>query len=141
VRLFDVNVLLYAFREDVPTHEACRSWLEDVVSSDEPFGVSDLVLSGFLRIATHPKVFDPPSPLADALAFAEALRSQPNCLPVAPSSRHWAIFARLCRETDARGNRIPDAFLAALAIDSGCEWITGDRGFQRYTGLRWSSPV
>lgn len=141
MRLLDVNVLLYAFREDVPTHEAYRSWLEDVVSSDEPFGVSDLVLSGFLRIATHPKVFDPPSPLEDALAFAEALRSQPNCLPVAPSSRHWEIFARLCRETDARGNRIPDTFLAALAIDSGCEWITGARGFQRYTGLRWSSPV
>jgi len=141
VRLLDVNVLLYAFREDVPAHEAYRSWLEDVVSSDEPFGVSDLALSGFLRIATHPKVFDPPSPLENALAFAETLRSQPNCLPVGPSSRHWEIFTRLCRETDARGNRIPDAFFAALAIDSGCEWITGDRGFQRYVGLRWSSPI
>lgn len=141
MRLLDVNVLLYAFREDVPMHEACRSWLEGVVSSEEPFGVPDLVLSAFLRIATHPKIFDPPTPLEDALAFAEALRSQPGCLPVGPSSRHWEIFTRLCRESDARGNHIPDAFLAALAIDSGCEWITTDRDFRRYTGLRWRSSI
>ena len=129
--LFDVNVLVAAHREDAPKHAETRNWLEDRISSESAFALSDLVLSGFLRVVTHPRVFDPPTPLDEALAFVETLRSLPNCVVVTPGPRHWNIFQRLCREVDATGNLIPDAFLAALAIETGSEWITTDRDFSR----------
>ena len=139
--LIDVNVLVLAYREDAPDHEVARPWLDNLLSSDSAFGVSDLVLSGFLRIVTHPRIFDPPSPFEHALEFVEVLRSQPHCVPVEPGPRHWEIFTRLCGQSAARGNLIPDAFLAAMAIESGCEWITTDRDFSRFPGLRWRAPA
>ena len=75
----DVNVLVYAHREETASHAACRKWLEDVINGDEYYGISDLVLSGFVRIVTHPKVFKRPSNVADALTFAVQVRDQPNC--------------------------------------------------------------
>jgi toxin-antitoxin system PIN domain toxin len=111
------------------------------VNGDEAYGVSDLVLSGFLRIVTHPRVFVDPSPLAKALAFADEIRSPEHCVLVTPGERHWAIFARLCRSGAVRGNLVPDAYLAALAIEWGCEWITTDRDFSRFPGLRWRHPL
>jgi len=141
VVLPDVNVLVYAHREDSPHHMGCRRWLESVVSGDEAYGLSELVLSGFVRVATHPKVFAQPSTISATLAFTSQLRSQPNCVLVAPGERHWEIFERLCTEAGARGNLVPDAYLAALAIESGCEWITTDRDFSRFKGLRWRHPL
>lgn len=137
----DVNVLVYAYREDAPQHPVFREWLEEAINGNEAFGLSDLVLSGFLRVVTHPKVFSPPSPVEHALQFAETLREQPNCVHVGPGSRHWEIFARLCRDAGARGNLIADAYLAALAIESGSEWITTDRDYSRFPGLRWRHPL
>lgn len=139
--LLDVNVLVYAHREDVPKHAAMRAWLENMVAGEEPFGLAELVLSGFLRVVTHPQIFTVPSPLEDALAAVEALRAQANCVVVAPGPRHWEIFVELCREANARGRLIPDAYLAALAIESGSEWITTDRDFARFGGLRWRHPL
>jgi uncharacterized protein len=141
VILLDVNVLVHAFHEASPEHAAYREWLTATVGGDEPFGLSELVLSGFVRISTHPRVFDPPAPVAGALAFADALRSQPNAVIVAPGPRHWEIFERLCGAAGAKGNVVADAYLAALAIESGCEWITGDRDFSRFPGLRWRHPI
>jgi toxin-antitoxin system PIN domain toxin len=138
--LADVNVLVHAFREDAPRHAALRPWLEGVVRSESAFAVSELVLSGFLRVVTHPRVFNPPTPLAAALEFVEALRAQPNCVLVAPGDRHWSIFTRLCHEAEVRGNLVPDAYLAALAIESGCELVSTDRDFSRFAGLRWRPP-
>jgi uncharacterized protein len=137
----DVNILVYAHRRDAPNHARFRQWLEGAINSDEAYGLSDLVLSGFLRVVTHPKVFNPPSPLDEALAFAAALRARPNCVRVAPGRRHWDIFVSLCRRGGAHGNLVPDAYLAALAIESGNEWITSDRGFGRYPDLRWRYPL
>jgi len=141
MRLPDVNVLVYAFREDSPGHREWRQWLEELVEGPEPFALSDHVLAGFLRVVTHPRVFDPPTPLDAALAFADALRSRPNAVVVTPGPRHWEIFTRLSQESGARGNHLPDAWLAALAIEQGCVFITADRGFARFAGLRWSRPV
>jgi toxin-antitoxin system PIN domain toxin len=135
-----VNVLVYAHREDTAHHDASRAWLEGILSGDEAYSMSDLVLSGFLRVVTHPKVFKRPSSIGDAVEFAEQVRDQPNCMHVEPGPRHWDIFVRLCRETGAKGNLVPDAYLAALAIESGCEWISTDRDFSRFKGLRWRVP-
>jgi len=137
----DVNVLVYAHRQDGPEYPRYRRWLEEVARSEEAFGLADIVLSGFLRIVTHPRIFSHPTPVDVAVRFAEALRALPNCVPVAPGPRHWSIFCRFCREANATGNRVPDAYLAALAVESGSEWITTDRGFGRFPGLRWRHPL
>jgi toxin-antitoxin system PIN domain toxin len=137
----DVNVLVYAHRAELPEHAACRRWLEDIVNADAAFGLADIVLSGFLRVVTHPRIFGPPTPLADALSAAAALRAQPNRVSLEPGPRHWSIFERLCRESRVRGNIVADAYLAALAIESGCGWVTTDRDFGSFPGLTVSSPL
>lgn len=139
--LCDVNVLIYAFKQGSPRHDEYRNWLQDVVASVEPYGVSEFVLSGFVRIATHPKIFDPPSSPTSALTFVRALRSGSNAVPLNPGARHWQIFTDLVEQTSARGNTVPDAYLAALAIESGSEWITTDAGFARFPHLRWRHPL
>lgn len=139
--LLDVNVVVHALRADAPEHEQYRTWLEEVANGPAAFGLSDHVLSGALRVLTHPRVFHPPTPLAHALGELGRLRSRPNCVPITPGPRHWGIFAELCRIAGATGNLVPDAYFAALAIESGSEWITTDRGFARFPGLRWRHPL
>ena len=139
--LADVNVLVYAHRTDAPRHSAYRKWLEDLINGDQAYGYSELVLSEFIRVVTHPRVFDPPSHLASAFAFAQGIRSQPNAVPITPGMRHWDIFKNLCEAADVKGNLIPDAYLAALAIESGSEWMTTDRDYSRFPGLKWRHPL
>jgi toxin-antitoxin system PIN domain toxin len=138
--LIDVNVLVYAHRADAPEHSRYRRWLSEVMRSDAAYGTSELVLSGFLRVVTHPRVFRDPTPLDTALDFAAGIRDHPNSVAVSPGERHWDIFARLCRVATVRGSLVPDAYLAALAIESGAEWITTDRDYARFPGLRWRHP-
>ena len=137
----DVNVLVYAFREELPEHEPCRRWLDGVIRADAAFGVFDLVLSGFVRVVTHPRVFKTPSPLAAALDFVDVVRTRPNCVVVQPGLRHWGIFERLCSDARAKGNLVADAYLAALAIESGCEWVTTDRDYRSFAGLKLHEPL
>jgi len=140
VILPDVNILVQAFRSDASHHAVCRKWLDGVVNGEARYGMAPQALGGVIRIATHPRVFAEPSSLDEVLAFCEILLRQPHCVVIYPGERHWDIFARLCREADARGNLVPDAWLAALAIESGCEWITLDRDYARFPGLQWRLP-
>jgi toxin-antitoxin system PIN domain toxin len=141
LKLLDVNILVYAHREDAPRHEEFRGWLLALMVGEESFGVPALALSGFLRVVTHPRIFDPPSPLERALAFAEEVRGAPRCIEVPPAENHWEVFTRLCREANAKGNLVPDAWFAALAVGTGSEWISTDRDFARFPGLRWRHPL
>lgn len=134
-------MLVYAYREDLPRHAEFRAWLEDVLNSPRPYAVSDEVLAGFLRVVTHPRVFKTRSDLDSALAFAQMVRDQPNAVQVAPGQWHWGLFVDLCDAVEARGNLVPDAFLAALAIETGSELVTTDRDFARFPGLRWRHPL
>lgn len=138
--LADVNVLISAFRADASHHPLCRSWLEDVVNGRSNFAVSTLILSAVVRITTGPRVFVVPSTLKEAFCFCAALTELSNCRLVEPGERHWSIFEKLCRETETRGPRVTDAWFAALAIEHGCEWVTLDRDFARFPGLKWSVP-
>ena len=137
----DVNVLVYAFRPEEPRRAEYLSWLRGMAGGDQAYGMSDLVLSGFLRIVTNPRAFSDPDRLEDAMAFVSSLRSQPHCVPIGPGPRHWEIFTGLCTRSQAKGNLVADAFLAALAIEHGCEWITTDRDYARFPGLRWRHPL
>lgn len=138
--LTDVNVLIYAHREDAADHRRFRDWLEAVVAGPEAFGICDFVLSGFLRVVSHPKIFHPPTPFRHALEFCQFLRDQSNAVMITPGDRHWEIFIDFCSLSSATGDLVADAFLAALAVESGCEWITTDRDYSRFPGLRWRHP-
>jgi toxin-antitoxin system PIN domain toxin len=139
--LMDVNVLVYAHRSDAQNHAAYRRWLEGLINGDQAYGMADIVLSGFLRIVTHPRVFNPPSDITKALAFVNEIRDQPNCVIVNPGPRHWGIFTHLCQTTEVKGNLVPDAYLAALAVESGSEWVTTDRDYSRFPQLKWRHPL
>lgn len=137
----DVNVLIYAFRADLPQHKVCRPWLDHVISSDSYFGLSPLALSATVRITTNPRIFKEPSAIEEAFDFCDDLLDQPHCQLIGPGERHWDIFKRLCIETDTRGARVTDAYFAALAIESGCAWVTLDRDYARFPGLEWRTPA
>ncbi len=141
MRCVDVNILVYAHRSEATDHDRYRAWLDAARSSEEPLGVSSLVLSDFLRVVTHPRIFRDPTPLDIAMDFAETVRAAPSALTVVPGARHWAIFARLCRSAEVKGNLVPDAYLAAMAIERGAIWYSADRGFARFQGLRWRHPL
>lgn len=139
--LTDVNVLIYAYRTEAVDHERYRSWLQSSLDAEFPFGISDLILSAVVRILTHPRVWRRPVPLENVMQYVEWLRSHPRSFQVAPGERHWRIFADLCTSSGAKGNLITDAYFAALAIESGAEWITTDRDYSRFPGLRWRHPL
>lgn len=139
--LIDVNVLIYGHRPDARDHVKYRRWLEGVMDSGEIFGISEMVLSGFVRIVTHPRIYPDPTPIEDALRYAWELRQHDTCAVVAPGARHWEIFDNLCRSAGVKGALVTDAYFAALAIESGTEWITTDRDYARFPGLRWRHPL
>ena len=139
----DVNILIYAHREDESTHRAYRVLLERLVSSGEAFGLSVLVAVGFVRIVTNRKIYDDPTPLEVALASVDRIASSPGCRLVTPNADHLAQVGELCRATAATGKLVADAQHAAVAIAEGCTWVTRDRDFARFArhGLRWEHLV
>ncbi|HEX6388139.1 MAG TPA: TA system VapC family ribonuclease toxin [Solirubrobacteraceae bacterium] len=132
----DVNVLLAGFRPDHVHHEPARAFLDQARGGDEPIGLTTLVLSAVARLATNPRVFVRPDPVDAVLDYLDALLDAPGRL-VPESDGHWPRFATLCRDLQLRGNLVPDAHLAALALEQRAELITFDRGFGRFPRLRW----
>jgi uncharacterized protein len=132
----DVNVLIYAFRPDATHHQVARALLEQMVQAQEPFALSLLALTAVVRVTTAVGRTGEPSTLDEAFGFCNDLRAQQNCQIVEPGERHWTIFQQLCLETNTRGRMTTDAWFAALAIEWGCEWVTFDRDFRRFPGLR-----
>ena len=139
--LADVNVFLYAHRRESARHDDYRAWLEDRLSGTEPFGVSELVLSSFVRIVTNRRVYLEPATPSEATAFCHAVLTAQVTVPLRPGRRHWGIFAELIRTTGARANVVPDAFLAALALEHGATWVTDDGGYRRFPGLTVRRPL
>jgi toxin-antitoxin system PIN domain toxin len=139
--LVDVNVLVFAHRPDADDHSRYRDWLNGALDSGTVCGFSDFVLSSVVRIVTNPRVFGQPTPLDIALQFVDSLREHQTCILVSPGNKHWGIFKRLCRASGIKGNLVSDAYFAALAIESGAEWITADRDYARFPGLRWRHPL
>ena len=137
----DVNILVSAFRPDAEDHTSLRLWLEAAVAAPEPVGVSDAVLGGAVRILTDHRVFTRPTPTEVALTQAGDLRRQEGVVTLVPGPRHWELFEGLCRQAGARGNLVADAQHAAIALEHGATWISKDRDFARFTGLRWRHPL
>lgn len=139
--LFDVNILLYAHRPASSEHRAIAQWFTAETATGRPFGMAETVLASFVRIATNPKVFKPPTPIGESLDVCDVIRRASTCVTIRPGHGHWAIFDRLCRATNASSKLSPDAYLAALAIEHGCEWVTADGDFARFPGLTWRHPL
>jgi len=138
----DVNVLLYAHREDAtPDHELYAKWMVGLATGPEPFALSILAFAGFARIATNPRIFRRPSTLDEVFAFTAELARRPGARVVGPGPDHLVIFERLCRESGASGKLVADAQHAAIAIEHGCTWVTTDSDFDRFPSLRWRHPL
>jgi uncharacterized protein len=138
MRMPDVNILVYAHRAEMPQHARYAAWLSDVAAGNSPFALSESVIQGFIRIVTNTRAFETPSPMADAFLFIDGLAARPDCTVVRAGPLHGRIFRQLCDKPGIQGNLVADAAHAALAIESGCEWITADTDFARFAPtLRW----
>ena len=137
----DVNVLVYAHRRESPEHERYAEWLTQLAEGPEPFALSELGASGFVRIVTNSRIWDEATPTQDALKFIERLRTRSNARLLTHGPASWDIFARLCVAARARGRLVADAYHAALAIEHGCELVTADSDFARFPSLRHRHPL
>lgn len=140
MKLLDVNILLYVFDSDAPLHAQISDWLGNALE-ETAVALCDPVVSGFLRIATHPRILEAPATFATAAAFIDALEAHPNCQRVAPGGVHWNLFIHLCKVLNASGNDVPDMYLAALALERDCDLVSADNGFGRVPGLKWRNPL
>ena len=141
MKLCDVNVLIYAHREESPEHAAYADFVRDMADGPSAFALSEAVLNGFVRIVTNPKIFKQPTPTDIAFEFCESLRRRPQAAVLRPGERNWNIFAQLCVSIGAKGKLVADAWHAALAIEHGCEWVSTDGDFARFPTLNWSHPL
>ncbi len=121
--------------------QSYREWLESLIDGPEPYAVSDQALMGVIRIVTNPRIYRHPAVLEEALAFADQFRNQPHAHVISPGPSFWGVFAGMCGQVGAQGNLIPDVYLAALAIEHGCEIVTADKDFKRFPGVRVRHPL
>ena len=142
MRLVDTNVMVYAHRRDAERHREYKAWMQTVINGLEPYAVADFAVTGMVRVVTDRRYYrEAASTIIDALAFADEIRNQPHARVISPGPKFWSIFSNLCRQTDARARLIPDAYLAALALEHGCELVSTDQDFRRFPGLRWRHPL
>ena len=125
----------------ISDHVDYAAWITRLATGPEPFALSVLVLSGFIRVVTNPRVFDPLSTLGQSIAFVSALVERPTARIVGPGPEHLDILERLCRESGATGKLVADAQHAAIAIEHGCTMVSTDSEFNRFPGLRWQHPL
>ncbi len=139
--LCDVGVLLHAMVERSSHHELCLRELERLRATPREMALSELILAAVVRIGSNPRVYQPCPAADEVFAFVDALRSPAEVRQIAPGPRHWTIFRDLVLGSGIRGSDTTDAYLAALALEHGCEWWTTDQGFARFPGLRWRNLI
>jgi toxin-antitoxin system PIN domain toxin len=139
--LLDVNVLLYAFRADVPEHPATSAWLEAMLARKESFMVPQLVQVGFVRIATN-AVFLRESAKPDEIwRFLRELCAQPGCTEHLTTPSLRARWQQLCTDHNLRANQIVDAWLAAVALQHGLTLVSHDEDFRDFHSLKVLDPI
>lgn len=139
--IVDANLLLYAVDSTSPYHPSAAAWLESVLNGDIAVGLPWQTLGAFVRISTHPRVQERPLTGVEAWAYVdEWLATGPAWIP--PATEATArIYGELCAKVPITGNLVPDAMLAALAIEQGVEVASHDADFARFPGVRWYDPV
>jgi len=135
VLLLDVNVVLAAHRVDHAQHAALRPWFDELLEGHEPFSVPTVVWASFVRLATNRRVFANPSPLSEAFNFLDSVCAQPNHVLLGAGPQHLALLRRICEESDATGDLVSDAVLAAIALEHRCVVASFDRDFARFSSI------
>lgn len=138
--LVDANVLLYAVDATSAQHETARAWLERELNGVRRVGLPWQSLGAFLRIATHPRASADPLSAEQAWSFVEDWIGAPAAWVPTPGPRHAELLGELMRRHAIRGNLVPDAQLAALAIEHGVPVVSADGDFARFSELRWENP-
>lgn len=139
--LLDANILLYATDSSASEHGRAVRWLTDQLNGQRRVGIPWEALTAFVRIATHPRVADRPLQPEAAWRFVEAwLEVEVVWIPV-PTERHAEVMGGLIHKYRVGGNLIPDAHLAALAIEHGLEVCSADTDFARFSEIRWRNPL
>jgi len=141
VKLVDLNVLLYAVNADAPQHEKIHRWWVDAVNGDESLGLMWVVVLGFLRIATNPKIYPASMSIDDARTKVDAWLTTDTIFLVSEKPDHWQALSELLADTGAAGNLTTDAHLAAAAITHGATLVSCDGDFARFPHLRWENPL
>lgn len=139
--LLDANLLLFAVDEESPFHAPAREWLTDRLNGERPVGLPWQSLAAFLRIVTHPRISKRPLDPSQAWQFVEDWLACDVTWQPAPTERHGGILGELITRYQLRANLIPDARLAALAIEHGVEICSADTDFARFTEVRWRNPL
>ncbi len=137
MKLPDTNVLIYSVNTTSRYHDASCQWLQQSLGSAHGVGMAWIVLIGFLRLTTHPRILPTPLPIATALGLVDEWLSHPNVHIVDPGERHAGILGRILLTLGTAGNLTNDAHLAALAIEHNAEVATFDRDFHRFEGARY----
>lgn len=139
--IVDANLLLFAVDERSDHNAAAASWLEEVLAGDSRVGLPWQTIGAFLRIVTHPRVAENPLSGADAWRYIAEWLSVP-VVWIPPATETTArVYAGLCEQVEVTGNLVPDAQLAALAVEHGVELVSADTNFMRFPGLRWVNPL
>jgi uncharacterized protein len=139
--LLDANLLIYAHVKSFPQHAPAKSWLDARLSSGDAVGLPWATLLAFVRIVTNPRVFERPEPIADAWGQVEAWLDVEAVWTPSPGERHRALLTALLASGGLAANLVPDAHLAALAIEHGLLLCSTDGDFARFPGLRWQNPL
>jgi len=137
----DVNLLIYAYNEATSLHDDARRWWQDRMSDSVPVGLPWAVVLGFVRLVTHPSVFNEPLTWDEALGRVDEWFEQEHVFALDPGPRHLRIVRALFRATGVAGSLTTDTHLAAIAIEHGAELHSNDRDFERFPGLRLHNPV
>lgn len=138
----DVNVLVYASRPESPEHQAASGLLRALVEGPELLCLTWQTLSGYLRLATNPRVFPQPLSPAEAVANVRSLLERARTRVLVEEEGFWELFGKLLESHRARGNLVPDAHLAALLRQHGVKTLyTRDRDFRRFEFLDVRDPV
>lgn len=137
----DVNLLLYAHITGFPEHTRARRWWEELLGGELEVGLTPVALFGFLRLATNPRVFDPPMPVGPAIERVESWLARPNVRIPVPGPRHLEIAFGLLRELGTAANLTTDVQLAAFAIEYQGAVHSNDTDFARFPHLRWVNPL
>lgn len=137
----DVNLLVYAHDESSKYHARARPWWESQLNGSEMIGLSWVVLLGFIRLLTNPRIYQNPYSPPEILAIIKTWLEQPQVKIIHPSEHHFHRLTSLIEQVGTAGNLTTDAHLAALAIERGLILQTNDADFARFPGLRWNNPI
>jgi toxin-antitoxin system PIN domain toxin len=129
----DTNVLVFADRSELPKHRMALRALRELAEGRDAWALPVFCLGEFVRVVSHPRLFNPPTPAVEAVAAVTALLESPSVRLLAPGRRYWAIFADLVREGGVSGNLVFDAQIAAVCLEHGARTLlTDDRDFTRF---------